>query len=160
MDKIYSLSMGFSGQEYQSVQPFSFPGNFPNPGIEPRSLKLQVDSLAAEPNPDTILKSRDTTLLTKVRIVKALVYPVVMYGCESWTIKKSGCQRIDALGLWCWRRLLRVPQTARRSNQSILKGINPEQSLERLMLKLKLQYFGHLLQRANSLEKTTDAGKD
>ena len=86
-----------------------FPGNFPNPGIEPRSLKLQVDSLAAEPNPDTILKSRDTTLLTKVRIVKALVYPVVMYGCESWTIKKSGCQRIDALGLWCWRRLLRVP---------------------------------------------------
>ena len=93
-------------------------------------------------------------MLTKVRIVKALVFPVVMYGCESWTIKKAECQRIDAFELWCWRRLFRVPWTARRSNQSILKEINPEYSLEVLMLKLKLQYFGHLIRRANSLEKT------
>ena len=103
-----------------------FPGNLPNPGIELRSPALQVDSLPAEPNPEIILKSRDTTLLTKVRIVKTVIYSVVMYGCESWTIKKAECQRIDAFGLWCWRRLLRVPWTARRSNQSILKGINSE----------------------------------
>ena len=104
-------------------------------------------------NLDSILKSRNITLLTKVRLVKAMVFPVVMYGCESWTIKKVEHRRIDAFELWCWRRLLRVPWTARRSNQSILKEINPEYSLERLMLKLKLQYFGHLMQRANSLEK-------
>ena len=103
---------------------------------------------------DRVLKSRDITLSTKVRIVKAMVFPVVMYGCESCTIKKAEYWRIDAFGLWCWRRLLRVPWTARRSNQSILKEINPEYSLEGLMLELKLQYFDHLIQRANSLEKT------
>ena len=97
-------------------------------------------------NLDSVLKSRDITLLTKVHTVKAMVFPVVTYGCESWTIKKSELQRIHALELWCWRRLLRVPCTARRSNQSILKEINPECSLEGLMLKLKLQYFGHLIQ--------------
>ena len=105
-------------------------------------------------NLDSILKSRDTTLLTKVHLVKAMVFQVVMYGCESSTIKKAECQRIDAFELWCWRRLLKVPWTARRSNQSILKEISPEYSLEGLMLKLKLQYFGHLMQRTDSLEKT------
>ena len=112
-------------------------------------------------NLDRILKGKDITLPTKVRIVKAMVFPVVMYRCESWTIKKAEHQRIDAFKLWCWRRLLRVPWTARRSNQSILKEINFEDSLEGLMLKLKLQYFGHLMRRAVSLEKTLiDAGKD
>ena len=110
-------------------------------------------------NLDSILTSRDITLLTKVCIIKAMVFPVAMYRCESWTIKKAECQRIDAFELWCWRRLLRVPWTARRSNQSILKEINPEYSLERLMLKLKLQYFGHLIQRAHSLEKILMLGK-
>ena len=110
-------------------------------------------------NLDSILKSRDITLPMKVHIVKAMVFPVVMYGCESWIIKKAECQRIDAFELWCWRRLLRVPWTARRSNQSILKEINPEYSLEGLMLKLKLQYFGHLMRRINSLEKTLMLGK-
>ena len=108
-------------------------------------------------NLDTILKSRDITLSTKVRLVKAMVFPVVMYGCESWTIKKVE-RRIDAFELWCWRRLLRVPWTARRSNQSILKEISPGCSLEGLMLKLKLQYFGHLMQRADSFEKTLMLG--
>ena len=107
-------------------------------------------------NQDSILKSRDTTLLTKVCIVKAMVFPVVVYGCESWTIKKVDCWRIGAFELWCWRRLLRVPWTARRSNQSILKEINPEYSLEGL--KLKFQYFGHLMQRVDSLEKTLMLG--
>ena len=101
-------------------------------------------------NLDNILKSRDITLPTKVHLVKAMVFPVVMYGCESWTIKKAECQIIDAFELWCWRRLLRVPGTARRSNQSILKEISPEYSLEGLMLKLKVQYFGHLMQRTDS----------
>ena len=110
-------------------------------------------------NLDSILKSRDITLPTKVCLVKAKVFPVVMYGCESWTVKKAECRRIDAFELWCWRRLLRVPWTASRSNQSILKEISPECSLEGLMLKLKLQYFGHLLQRADSLEKTLMLGK-
>ena len=105
-------------------------------------------------NLDNILKSRDTTLPTKVHLVKAMVFPVVMYGCETWTVKKAEHQRIDAFELWCWRRLLRVPWTARRSNQSILKEISPRCSLEGLMLKLKLQYFGHLMQRVGSLEKT------
>ena len=105
-------------------------------------------------NLDTILKSRDITLPTKVLLVKAMVFPVVMYGCESWTMKKAECQRIHAFELWCWRRLLRVPWIARRSNQSVLKEISPEYSLEGLMLKLKLQYFGHLMQRTNSLAKT------
>ena len=105
-------------------------------------------------NLDNILKSRDITLPTKVRLVKAMVFPVVMYGCESWTIKKTEHQRIDAFELWCWRRLLRVPWTARRLNQSILKEISPEYSLGGLMLKLKLQYFGHLMQSTDSFEKT------
>ena len=110
-------------------------------------------------NLDSLLKSRDITLPTKVYLVKAMVFPVVMYGCESWTVMKAECQRIDAFELWCWRRLLRVPWTARRSNQSILKEISPGCSLEGLMLKLKLQHFGHLMQRADSLEKTLMLGK-
>ena len=105
-------------------------------------------------NLNSILKSRDITFPKKVHLVKAMVFPVVMYGCESWTLKKAESQRIDAFELWCWRRLLRVPWTARRSNQSILKEIRPEYSLEGLMLKLKFQYFGHLMQRADSFEKT------
>ena len=109
-------------------------------------------------NLDSILKSRDIILSTKVRLVKAMVFPVVIYGYESWTIKKAECQRIDAFELWCWRRLLRVPWTARRSNQSILKEISPGCSLEGLMLKLKLQYFGHLMRRVDSLEKTLMLG--
>ena len=109
-------------------------------------------------NLDCILKGRDITLPTKVHLVKAMVFPVVMYGCESWTVKKAEHQRIDAFELWCWRILLRVPWTARRSNQSILKEISPEYSLEGLMLKLKLQYFGHLMQRGDSLEKTLMLG--
>ena len=110
-------------------------------------------------NLDSILKSKDITLPTKVRLVKAMVFPVVAYGCESWTIKKAEHRRIDAFELWCWRRLLRVPWTARRSNQSILKEISSEYSLEGLMLKLKLQYFGHLMPRTNSFEKTLMLGK-
>ena len=110
-------------------------------------------------NLSRILKSRDITLLIKVRLVKAMVFPVVMYGCVSWTIKKTEHQRIDAFELWCWRRLLRVPWTAKRSNQSILKEISPEYPLEGLMLKLKLQCFGHLMQRTDSLEKTPVLGK-
>ena len=110
-------------------------------------------------NLDSILKSRDITLLTKVHLVKAKVFPVITYGCASWTIKKAECRRIDAFELWCWRRLLRVPWTARRSNQSILKEISPGCSLEGLMLKLKLQYFGYLMQRIDSFEKTLMLGK-
>ena len=110
-------------------------------------------------NLDSIFKSRDITLPTKVRLIKAMVFPVVMYGCESWTVKKAERRRIYAFELWCWRRLLRVPWTARRFNQSILK-ISPGTSLEGMMLKLKLQYFGHLMQRTDSLGKDPDAGKD
>ena len=110
-------------------------------------------------NLDSVLRNRDITLLTKVHLVKAMVFPVVMYGCESWTIKKAEHQRIDAFELWCWRGLLRVPWTARRSNQSILKEISPECSLDGVMLKLKHQYFGHLMQRTDSLEKTQMLGK-
>ena len=110
-------------------------------------------------NLDSILKSRDITLLTNILIVKAMVFPVLMYGCESWTIRKAERRRIDAFELWCWRRLLRVPWTARRSNQSILKEISPEYSLQGLMLKLKLQYFGHLMVRTDSFEKTLMLGK-
>ena len=116
-----------------------------------RCLLLERKVMA---NLGSILKSRDITLATKVRLVKAMVFPVVMYGCESWTVKKAEHQRIDAFELWCWRRLLRVPWTARRSKESILKEFSLEYSLERLMLKLNLQYSGHLKQRANSLEKT------
>ena len=110
-------------------------------------------------NLDGILKSRDITLPTKMCLVKAMVFPAVMYGCESWTIKKVECRRIDAFELWCWRKLLRVPWTARRANQSVLKEISPDYSLEGLMLKLKLQYFGHLMRRADSFEKTLMLGK-
>ena len=110
-------------------------------------------------NLDSIFKSRDITLPTKVHLVKAMVFPVVMYGCESWTVKKAECRRIDAFDLWCWRRLLRVPWTVRRSNQSILKEISPGYSLEGLTLKLKLQYFGHLMRRVDSLEKTLMLGE-
>ena len=109
-------------------------------------------------NLDSVLKSRDITVPTKVRLVKAMVFPVVMYGCESWTVKKAECRRINAIQLWCWRRLLRVPWTARRS-ESILRKLCPEYSLEGLMLKLKLQYFGHLMERTDSLEKTLMLGK-
>ena len=110
-------------------------------------------------NLDSILTSRDITLPIKMYLVKGMVFPVVMYGCESWTIKKAECRRIDAFKLWCWRRLLRVPWTARRSNQSVLKEISPECSLEGLMLTLKVQYFGHLIQRADSLKKPLMLGK-
>ena len=110
-------------------------------------------------NRDSIFKSRDITLPTKVRLVKAMVFPVGMYGCESWTVKKAECRRTDAFELWCWRRLLRVPWTARRSNQSILKEISPGCSFEGLMLRLKLQYFGHLIRTADSLEKTLMLGR-
>ena len=113
----------------------------------------------ARTNLDSIFKSRDITLPTKVRLVKAMVFPVVVYGCESWTRKKAEHQRIDAFELWCWRRLLRVPWTARRSNQSTLKEISPECSLEGQMLKLKFQYFGHMMQRADSFENTLMLGK-
>ena len=109
-------------------------------------------------NLDSIFKSRDITLPTKVRLVKAMVFPVVMYGCESWTVRKAECRRINAFEVWCWRRLLRVPWTARRSNQSLLKEINPGISSEGMMLKLKLQYFGHLMRRVDSLEKTLMLG--
>ena len=110
-------------------------------------------------NLESILKSRDITLPTKVRLVKAMVFPVVLYGCESWTVKNAECRRIDAFELWCWRKLLKVPWTSRRSNQFILKEISPGCSLEGLMLKLKLQYFGHLMRRVDSLQKTLMLGK-
>ena len=122
-------------------------------------LKCLLLGRKAMTNLDSVLKSRDDTLQTKICLVKVMVFLVVMYGCESSTIKKAGCQRIDAFEPWCWRRLLRVPWTARRSNQSILKEISPECSLKGLMLKLKLQYFGHLMQRADLLEKTLKLGK-
>ena len=127
---------------------------------EPLKLRLVYEFLKVSllKNLDNIFKSRDITLLTKVRLVKAMVFPVVMYGCESWTVKKAERQRIDAFELWCWRRLLRVPGTPRRSNQSILKEISPGISLEGIMLKLKLQYFGHLMWRVDSLEKTLMLG--
>ena len=124
------------------------------------NLKMLLLGRKAMTNLDSILKSRDITLPTKVLLVKAMVFPVVMCGCESWTINKAECRRIDAFELWCWRILLRVPWTARRSNESILKEISPECLLERLMLKLKLQYFGHLMRRADSFEKTLMLGKN
>ena len=170
--RIFSMPI-FSRPEYQSGYPFPSPGNLPNLGIEPRSPALQAYSLPAEPlgkpneritkylkgaNLYSILKSRDITLPTKVHLVKAMIFPVVMYGCESWTVKKAERRRIDAFELWCWRRLLWVPWTARRSNQSILKEISLGISLEGMMLKLKLQYFGHIVQRVDSLEKTLMLG--
>ena len=122
------------------------------------TVELQYLMFLSFSNLDSILKSRDITLPTKVHLVKAMVFPVVMYGCESWTVKKAECRRIDAFELWCWRRLLRVPWTARRSNQPILKEISPGCSLEGMMLKLKLQNFGHLMRRVDSLEKTLMLG--
>ena len=127
--------------------------------LQPEVKRCLLLGRKAMTNLDSLLKSRDITLPTKVHLVKAVVFPVVMYGCESWLIKKAECQRIDAFELWCWRRLWRIPWTARRSNQSILKEISPGCSLEGLMLKLKLQYFGHLMQRVDSLEKTLMLGE-
>ena len=129
----------------------------PRPGHEIKRCLLLGRKVMT--NLDSILKSRDTTLPTKVHLVKAMVFPVVMYGCESWTVKKAECQRIDAFKLWCRRRLLRVSWTARRSNQSILKEISSKYSLEGLILKLKLQYFGHLMRRTDSFEKTLMLGR-
>ena len=127
--------------------------------LAPSALHHYMPTLLFMTNLDSILKSRGITLPTKVRLVKAIVFPVLLYGCESWTVKKAECQRIDAFELWCWTRLLRVPWTARRSNQSIPKEISPEYSLEGLMLKLKFQYFGHLMQRTDSLEKLKAVGE-
>ena len=124
------------------------------------AMKFLLLRRKAMTNLDSILKSKDITLPTKVHLVKAMVFPLVMYGCESWTIKKAECQRLDAFKLWHWKRLLRVPSTERRSNQSILKEIKPKYSLEGLMLKLKLQHFGHLMPRADPLEKTLMLGKN
>ena len=136
-------------QPTRLLRPWDFPGKSTGVGCH----------CLLRTNLDSILKSRDITLSTKGRLVKAMVFPVVMYGCETWIIKKAEHLRIDAFELWCWRRLLRVPWTARRSNQSIPKEISPECSLERLMLKLKLQYFGHLIRRADSFKKTLMLGK-
>ena len=145
---------------HSSVLAWSIPGTGEPgglPSLGSHRVRHDWSNLAAAA--DSILKNRDITLSTKVRLVKALVFPVVIYGCEIWTMKKVEHWRIDAFELWCWRRLLRVPWTARRSNQSILKEISPEYSFKGLMLKLKLQYFGHLMQRADSLEKTLMLGK-
>ena len=149
------------GETMETVRDFIFLGSKITADVDfshemKRHLLLGRKAMA---NLDKVLKSQDITLLTKVRIVKAMAFPVAMYRCESWTIKKAECQRIDAFELWCWRRLLRVSWTARRSNQSILKEISPGFSLEGLMLKLKLQYFGHLMRRVDSLEKTLMLGK-
>ena len=166
-------SIRFSRQECWGGLPCPPSEDLSNPGIEPLSPAppaLQVDPLpfsyqgipiikALYVNLDRVLKSIDIILPKKVHLVKAMVFPVVMHGCESWTVKKAECRRIDAFELWCWRRLLRVPWTARRSNQSILREISSEYSLEGLMLNMKLQYFGHLMLRTNSLEKTLMLGK-
>ena len=154
-------SWQIDGGEMETVKDFIFLGSKITADSD-YSLEIKRHLLLgreAMTNLDSILKSRDITLMTKVHIVKAMVFPIIMYGCESWIIKKAECQRIDALELWCWRRLLRVPWTARRSNHTILKEINPEYSLEGLMLKLKLQYFGHQMWRADLLEKTLLLGK-
>ena len=177
------LSLGFSRHEYWIGFPFPSPGNLPDPGIDPGSTALQADSLPTElrgkpqikrhheikrcfflarkamTNLDHIIKSRDITLTKEVCLVKAMIFPGVMCGCERWTVKKAEHWKIDAVELWCWRRLLRVSWIERRSNQSFLKGINPEYSWEYLMLKLKLQTFGHLMGRADSLVKTLMLGK-
>ena len=162
------LSMEFSSQEYWSGLPFPTPGDLPDPGIEPTCVTSPAlvgclfttsATWEAPTKLDSILKSRAITLLTKVHIVKAMVFPAVMYRCASWTIKKVEHQRTDVFELWCWRRLFRVPWIARKSNQSILKEMNPVYALEGLMLKLKLQHFGHLIQRTDSLEKTLMMGK-
>ena len=151
------------GETVETVADFFWGGRAPKSlQIVTAAMKLKRHLLLGRKsmtNLDSILKSRDITFPTKVRLVKAMVFPVVMHGCETWTLKKDKCWRTDAFELWCWRRLLRVPQTARSSNQSILKEISPEYSLEGMMLKLKLQYFGHLKQRTDSLEKTLVLGK-
>ena len=153
-------SMGFSRQEYWSGLPFPSPGDLPDPGIEHQVSRIVGRCFTIwATNLDSILKSRDITLPKSVHLVKAMVFPVVRYGYESWIIKRAECQSIGVCELWCWRRLLRVPWSARRSNQFILKKINPEYSLEGLMLKLKLQYSGHLIWRTDSLEKTLMPGK-
>ena len=154
-------SWQIGGEKVEIGADFNFLGSKINAGGD-CSHKIKRHLLLgrkAMTNLDSILKSRDITLPTRARLVKAMVFPVVMYGCENWTIKRAECQRIDAFELWCWRRLLRVPWTARRSNQSILKEISLEYPLEGLMLKLKLQYFGHLMRRADSFEKTLMLGK-
>ena len=149
------------GEKVEAVSDFIFLGsNITADGDCSHDIKRHLLlGKKAMTNLDSILKSRDITLPTKIHIVKAVVHPIVMYRCENWTVKKAECRRIDAFVLWCWRRLLRVPWTARRSNQSILKEISPEYSWEGLMLKLKLQYFGHLMQKTDSLEKILMLGK-
>ena len=149
------------GKQWKSWQTFSFFGSkITADGDWSHDIKrCLLLGRKVMTNLDSILKSRDITLLTKAHLVKAMVFPVVIYGCESWTIKKAECQRIDAFELWCWRRLLRVPWTAWRFNQSIRKEISPKYSLKRLMLKLKLQYFGHLMWRTDTLEKILMLGK-
>ena len=144
-------------RKVETVADFTFLGSkITADGDCSHEIKIKISLLLGRKvmtNLDSILKSRDITLPTKVHLVKAMVFPVVMYGCESWTVKKAECQRIDAFELWCWGRLLKVPWTARRSNQSILKEISPGISLEGMMLKLKPQYFGHLMRRVDSLER-------
>ena len=154
-------SWEIDGETVETVSDFIFGGSKITADCDCRhEIKRHLPlGRKAMTNLDSIFKSRDITLPTKVRLVKAMIFPVVMYGCESWTVKKAECQRIDAFELWCCRRLLRVPWTARRSNQSILKEINPRISLEGMMLKLKLQYFGHLMRRVDSLEKTLMLGR-
>ena len=153
-------SWQIDGETVETVRDFIFMGSkITADGDYSHEIKrLLLLGRKVNTNLNSIWKSRDITLPTKVHLVKAMVFPVVMYGCESWTVKKAECQRIDAFELWCWRRLLRVPWTARRSNQSILKEISPGISLEGMMIKLKLQYFGHLTRRVHSLEKTLMLG--
>ena len=153
------ISWQIDGETVETVADFIFWGSKITAGDCSHEIKRRLLlGRKVRTNLDSILKSRDITLPTKVRLVKALVFPVVMYGCESWTVKKAECQRTDAFELWCWRRLLKVTWTAWRSNQSMLKEITPGYSLEGLMLKLKLQYFGHLMSRVNSMEKTLMLG--
>uniref|UniRef100_A0A4W2GG31 Reverse transcriptase domain-containing protein n=1 Tax=Bos indicus x Bos taurus TaxID=30522 RepID=A0A4W2GG31_BOBOX len=154
-------SWQIDGKKMETVRDFIFLGSkiTADGDCSHESKRYLLLGRKAMTNLDSIFKSRNITLPTKVHLVKAMVFPVVMYGCESWTTKKAESPRIDAFELWCWRRLLRVPWTARRSNQSILKEISPEYSLEGLMLKLKLRYFDHLMRRTNSLEKTLMLGK-
>ena len=151
-------SWQIDGETVETVADFIFLGSVDGDCSHEIKIRLLLGRKVMT-NLDGIFKSRDITLPTKVHLVKAMVFPLVMYRCENWTIKTAECRRIDAFDLWCWRRLLRVPWTARRSNQSVLKEISPGCSLEGLMLKLKLQYFGHLMQRADSLEKTLMLGK-
>ena len=154
-------SRQINGETMETVTDFTFLGSkiIANGDCSHEIKRCLLLGRKAITNLDRVLKTRDITLLTKVHIVKAMVFPVVMYECESWTIKKAECWRIDAFELWCWRRLLRVPWTERWSNQSILKEISSEYSLQRMIMKLKLQYFGHLMRRASSFEKTLMLGK-